>query len=102
MAKIAKIQLNREEKRIVMIGRRDRQGCCLSAILFNLHSECLTRETLEEFGDFKIDGQIIHTQKHTDDLVLVANEEKVQQDIIDKRIEIGGCYGMEINVGKEK
>jgi hypothetical protein len=102
MAQIAKIRLNREETRIVKIGRGFRQGCCLSANRFNLYSECLTRETLEGFGDFKIDGQIIHTVKHKDGLVLVANEKKVLQDMIEKRIEIGRCYGMEMNDGKKK
>jgi hypothetical protein len=55
---------------------------------------------LEGFGDFKIGGQIIHIVKYADDLVLMAREEKVLQDIIDKLIEIGRCYGMEMNVEK--
>jgi hypothetical protein len=40
--------------------------------------------------------------KHADDLVLLAKEEEVLQDMIDKLIEIGRCYGMEINVEKNK
>ena len=51
--------------------------------------------------DFKIGGQIIHTVKYADDLVLLVKEEKVLQDMIDKLIEIGRCYGMEINVEKK-
>jgi len=38
--------------------------------------------------------------KYADDLVLLAKEEKVLQDTIDKLTEIGGCYGMEMNVEK--
>jgi len=68
----------------------------------NLYSKCLTKEALEGFGDLKIGGQIIHTVKHTDDLVLLAKEEKVLQDLIDKLIEIGRCHGMEMNVEKTK
>jgi len=34
--------------------------------------------------------------------VLLAKEETVLQDITDKLIEIGGCYGMEMNVEKTK
>jgi hypothetical protein len=34
--------------------------------------------------------------------VLLAKEEKVLQDIFDKLIEIGRCYGMEMNVKKQK
>jgi len=86
----------------VKIGRGVRQGCCLSPVLFNLYSECLTKEALQGFGDFKIGGQIIHTVKYTNDLVLLAKEENVLQKIIDKLVEIGGCYGMEMNVEKTK
>jgi len=38
--------------------------------------------------------------KYTDGLVLLAKEEKVLQDMIDKLIETGRCYGMEMNVEK--
>ena len=74
----------------------------MSPILFNLYSKYLTKEALEEFGDFKIGGQIIHTVKYADYLMLLAKEEKVLQDMIDKLIETGGCYGMEMNVEKQK
>jgi len=60
------------------------------------------RVILEGLGDYKIGGQIIHTVKYADDLVLLAKEEKVLQNMIDKLIEIGRCYGMEINVEKNK
>jgi hypothetical protein len=97
MAQSVKVRLNRGETR-----RGVRQECCLSPILFNLYSECLTKETLEGFGDIKIGGQIIHTVKYADELVLLAKEEKVLQDMIDKLIVTGRCYGMEINVEKNK
>jgi len=67
-----------------------------------LHSECLIKEALDGLGDFNIGGQIIQTVKFADDLVLMAKEETVLQDTIDKLIEIGGCYGMEMNVEKTK
>ena len=86
----------------MQIGRGVRQGCCLSPILFNLYSKCLTKEALDGLGDFNIGGQIIQTVKYADDLVLMAKEETVLQGIIDKLIEIGSCYGMEMNVEKTK
>ena len=63
-------------------------------------SECLTKEALEGLGDSKIGGQIIHTVKYADDLVLLAKEGTVLQDMIDKLTEIGRCYGMEMNMEK--
>jgi len=70
--------------------------------MVNFYSECLTKEALEGFRDFKIRGQITHTVKYADDLVLLAKDEMVLQDMIDKLIEIGRCHGMEMNVEKTK
>jgi len=53
-------------------------------------------------GDFNIGGQINQTVKYADDLVLMAKEETVLQGMIDKIIDIGSCYGMEMNVEKTK
>ena len=66
----------------------------MSPILFNLYSEYLTKEALEGLGDFKIGRKIIHSVKYADDLALLGKEET--------RIEIGRCYGMEMNVEKQK
>jgi len=82
------VRLGRGETRTVQIGIGVIQGCCLSLILFNLYSECLTKGALDELGDFNIGGQIIQTVKYADDLVLMAKEETVLQGMIDKLIEI--------------
>jgi predicted nucleotidyltransferase len=74
----------------------------LSPILFNLYSEYLTNQALEWFGDIKIGGQVIRTVKYADDLVLLAKEKRTLQDMIDRIIEIGRCYGIEMNVEKTK
>jgi len=101
MAQSVKVRLNRGKTRSVKI-EEELEKDAVSPILFNLYSECLTREALEGFGDFKIGGQIIQTVKSADDLVLLAKEEKVLQDMIDKLTESGRCYGMEMNVEKTK
>ena len=64
-------------------------------------ANALTKEAVERLGDFKIGGKIIRTVKYADDLVLLAMVEKVLQGMIDKLIEIGGCYGMEMNTQKK-
>ena len=50
--------------------------CRYKRVLFNVYSEYLTKQALEGLEDFKIGGQIIHTVKYADDLVLLAKEEK--------------------------
>jgi len=74
----------------------------LSPILFNLYSECLTKEALDGFRDFNFGGHILQTLKYGNELVLMAKEETVLQGMIDKLIEIGRCCGMEMNVEKTK
>jgi len=76
MAQSIKVRLNGGKKRSVKTGRGVRQGCCLSPILFNLCTDCLTKGALEGFGDFKIGRQIIHTVKYADYLVLQAKVKK--------------------------
>ena len=95
MDQSVKVRLDRGEARSVQIGRGVRQGRCLSPILFNLYSECLTKDALDGLGDFNM-GKIIQTVKYADDIVLMAKEETVLL------IEIGSCYGMEINVEQTK
>ena len=68
-------------------------------LLFDFYSQYLSNEALEGFGDFKI-GQAINGLKYPDDLVLLDKEETVLQGIIERLIEIGRCYGMEMNVEK--
>jgi len=102
MDRRVKLLLDRGETRSVQVGRGVRQGCCLSPILFNLYSECLTKEAPVGLGDFNIGGQIIRTVKYADDLVLMAKEERMLQGMINKLIQIGICYGMEMNVEKTK
>jgi hypothetical protein len=74
----------------------------LLLFLFNLHNEYFTEEALEGLGDFKIRGQLIRTVKYADSLMLLAKEEKMLQGMIDRLVEIGRCYGKEMNVEKTK
>ena len=41
---------------------------------FNLYSQYVTKKALEGYGDFKVGGQVIHTVKYADRLVLLAKE----------------------------
>jgi hypothetical protein len=63
-----------------------------------LKSEYFTTEALECFGDFKVKEQAIRALKYADDLVLRTKKKTVIQSMIDKLIEIGSCYGIQMNV----
>jgi hypothetical protein len=102
MDQSVKLKLDQGEIRSVRIEGGVRQECCLLLIIFNSYSEYLTKETLEGFLDFKIGERVICTVKYADNLVLLAREEKVLQGMIDRLIEIGRRYGMEMNVEKTK
>jgi hypothetical protein len=95
-----KVWLDQEVSKNVKFGRGVRQGCCLSPLLFNLYTEYVTQEALDGLGDFKVGEQIIRTVRYVHNLLLLAREETVLQIMIDKLIEVGRGYGMEINVEK--
>jgi len=84
-----------------MISRKTKPFIVWYTPYFEVSQPFQSKEALDRLGDFKIGGQIIQTLKYADDLVLLAKEEKVLQDMIDKLIEIGR-YGMEMNVEKTK
>jgi hypothetical protein len=65
-------------------------------MLFVNDSVQLWTKTLEVFGDFEIGGQVIRTVKYANGILLLAKGETVLQCMIDKLIEIGRFYGMEV------
>jgi hypothetical protein len=71
-------------------------------MISNLCSECLTREALGGFEEYKTRGQVIRTAKDADDRVLLSKEETMLQGMPDRLIEIGKCHEMEMNVEKTK
>ena len=78
MGHSVEIKLDQGERRLVKTGQEVRQGCCSSPILINLYREYLTKEALAGFEDFKIGGQVIHTVKYADDMLLTWKEAMLQ------------------------
>jgi hypothetical protein len=61
--------------------------CC--QLYSNLYCEYLNKEARECFGDYRIGGKVIRTQKYADDPVLLAKEEAVLQGMAEIQNETG-------------
>ena len=77
-----------------------RHGCCSPPILFNLYTKHITKEDVEGFGNFKIVQQVICSMKYADEFGLLR--QNLLQGMTERLIEIGRCYGMEMNVDKSE
>ena len=100
MEKRAKLRLNQGETDSVKIGGGVRQGCCMSPILFNLYGKYLIGGALDEVGVFKIGGRIINKVRFADDTVIIAKSQEELQDMVNRLVDTGRKYGMDINIDK--
>jgi len=65
--------------------------------------EYITEETVEGFGNFKIVQQVICATKYSDEFGLLRQKKKnLLQGMTERLMEIGRCYGMEMNEDKAK
>ena len=78
------LRLEHGKKTSVKTGRGVREGCCLLPVLFNFQSEYLIHKVLEGSEDFKTGEQVTRNVKYRDDIALLAREETVLQDKIDR------------------
>ena len=69
---VARVQCNAGLTPEFKIRKGVRQGCILSPILFNLYSEMLIKEAVDEEHRIKINGKRILTIRYADDTAVVA------------------------------
>lgn len=85
------------------IRRGVRQGCILSPLLFNLYSEAIFRETLEdELVGIVINGEVINNMRYADDTVLLTSNLEDTQHLLEKLNDRCNEYGLKINFKKTK
>src|SRR3989442_2339383 len=70
------VRLDGEVSREVDVERRVRQGCVIAPILFNLYSEFMIKEAMENVEIIKFNGINITDLKYADDAVLVSDKTK--------------------------
>ena len=85
-----------------MVEREVRQDCVISPLLFNLYSEFMMKEALENEEGIKFNEVDVTDLRYADDAVLVADKRKNMQKMIDRLNETCKAHEMKINVKKTK
>jgi exonuclease III len=98
----AVIRWDSEISREIEVERGVRQGCVISPLLFNLYSEFMIREAMENMEGIKCGGVNITDLRYADDAILVSDKRRKLQKMIDKLNDTCKEYGMDINVKKTK
>ena len=86
------------------IGKGVRQGCIVSACLFNLYAESIMRNTgLEEAqAGTKISRRNINKLRYADDITLMAEGEEKLKSLLMKVKEESEKVGLKLNIQKTK
>src|SRR3989441_9857719 len=98
----AAVRWDGEVGREVVVERMVRQGRVISPLLFNLYSEFMIKEALEDEERIKFNGVNFTDLRYADDAVLVADKRKNMQKMIDRLNETCKAYGIEVNVKNTK
>jgi hypothetical protein len=81
----------------VKTGRRIREVCCPSQILWNLHGDYPIKQDTDDFGNLKR-KQVNPTQKYA---VATGKGRMAEQGMIDRLTEGGTCNEMAMNATKK-
>ncbi|KAL4104588.1 hypothetical protein QTP88_019882 [Uroleucon formosanum] len=99
----AKIRRNHTLSNDFRIRRGVRQGCILSPIFFNLYSEEIMSEALEDTEEgIIINGKVINNLRYADDTVLIAGSIEDLQKILNKVVTASENLGLNLNAQKTK
>ena len=96
----AKVRYEGGLTREIEIRKGVRQGCVLSPILFNLYSEFLINEALNEVDGVKINGICIKSIRYADVTAVVATSNGELQRMMDRIQKKCIEYGMSLNTKK--
>lgn len=80
-----------------------RQGCILSPMLFNLYSERIFEEAIQDSSDgIKINGRTLNNLRYADDTAVIADSPEALQRLLNQLTVVGDRYGLKVNTTKTK
>ncbi len=97
----AAIRVEQDVSQYIEIKLGVRQGCVLSPTLFNLCTEMIFRDINDKKGVI-IGGININNLRYADDTVLIADNEKGLQELLQTVKEKSEHYGLRMNIKKTK
>lgn len=104
----AKIKIEDQTSDEMEIKRGVRQGCVLSPLLFNVYSEAIFQETLTllmitggEKG-ITINGEKVNNFRYADDTVLITDNVRDLQTLLQRLSDAFNQYGLNMNLKKTK
>uniref|UniRef100_A0A8D8Q4X5 Craniofacial development protein 2 n=1 Tax=Cacopsylla melanoneura TaxID=428564 RepID=A0A8D8Q4X5_9HEMI len=99
----ATLRIDGEHTENIEISRGVRQGCVLSPILFNIYSEQIFKEALEDTNEgIPINGERLNNIRYADDTIVLADNLRGLQELVNKIAAVSREYGLEINSKKTK
>ena len=87
---------------VIAIQKAVRQGCILSPCLFNLYSEKVIQETLNEQDGISINDERILNIRYANDTALLAENKEQLQRMVNSINNICKKYDMNLNAKKMK
>uniref|UniRef100_A0A8D9AT98 Craniofacial development protein 2 n=1 Tax=Cacopsylla melanoneura TaxID=428564 RepID=A0A8D9AT98_9HEMI len=99
----ATIRVGEEKTDAINIQRGVRQGCILSPLLFNLYSERIFEEALEDAEEgLPINGTRLNNIRYADDTIVFSDSQEGLQNLVNRISVTSSKYGLEMNIKKTK
>uniref|UniRef100_A0A8D8PQH9 Craniofacial development protein 2 n=1 Tax=Cacopsylla melanoneura TaxID=428564 RepID=A0A8D8PQH9_9HEMI len=100
---VASVKLEDHNTGDIQIMRGVRQGCVLSPVIFNVYSEFIFREALQNTeAGILLNGKKINNIRYADDTVIFSDNLSSLQTLMDNVTKHSRDYGLDINISKTK